>query len=83
MSTIVFGCYFAFLGIMVLLAVRNNAVYMERERVSDYVFRDGNDRWGDDLILYKSISYNEMMFKLWKPVKSFYKSSFPELYGRI
>jgi hypothetical protein len=54
-----------------MLAIRNNQVFDERRRVIDYIYDQYN--WRELREKYLEISYNEMVFKFWKPVESFYK----------
>jgi hypothetical protein len=57
------------LGILFLL--RNEEVYSYRRKVSDYVFWGSKD-WEEKLKIFESVSYNEMVFKIWRDVESFY-----------
>lgn len=61
-----------FLVFMIFMILRNNAVYKFRDRVIDEVY--DNENWEEKRKEYISVSYNEMVFKFWKPLKSFYKT---------
>lgn len=63
-----------------MLYSRNDAVFMERDRVIEIVdklahkdmagHKDYTWRYDE----FRKITYEEMFYKFWKPVKSFYKN---------
>lgn len=59
--------------IMLFILYRNNKVLEFRLRVIDRVFRDANYMKREKI--FRSVSYYEMLFKFWKPLKSFYKGT--------
>uniref|UniRef100_A0A6M3J341 Uncharacterized protein n=1 Tax=viral metagenome TaxID=1070528 RepID=A0A6M3J341_9ZZZZ len=72
------GFLLAGLGIYIL--IRNGHVYNERQRIlgicskqAKDCIRNGNHNWRSYYDFFDHHSYNEMVFKFWKPVKSFYK----------
>jgi len=50
---------------------RNERVFKERQRMIEWVFEQSD--WEEKKKLLKNPSYNDMVYKFWKPVKSFYK----------
>lgn len=73
-SLIVYGLL-VFIGIGMLY--RNHRVSEERDRilkkVSQLADKDEIDNWEWRYDAFKEITYEEMLFYFWKPVKSFYK----------
>ena len=63
------------------MIIRNERVARERKRLLDIValkakklIKEGKD-WEEPYNYFRSISYDEMVYKFWKPVKSFYDYS--------
>ena len=63
------------------MIIRNERVAKERRRLLDIVdlkarslIKEGKD-WEEPYNYFRSISYDEMVYKFWKPVKSFYDYS--------
>lgn len=70
--------------VLFYISPRNKKVYSERMRVLNLIFdnyykllKSGKNvettYYEDKLKEFDKISYNEMLYKFWKPVKSFYK----------
>lgn len=61
-------------GVFVLaavgLVVRNQRVYDYRSRLINYAYDQEN--WQAEVAIYKSVGYNTMVGKFWKPLASFY-----------
>jgi len=61
------------------MSFRNFRVYEERIRVLNYASKKAKEAidkgcdWEKEYEIADRYSYNEMMYKFWKPVKSFYK----------
>ncbi len=74
---------FGLLGIVTIyLSVRNNSVFNKRSDVLAYIYalnmddiENGNGRTNSikRYEIFDSITYNEMIYKFWKSVHSFYK----------
>ena len=56
---------------LLMLIVRNELVFRERNKMIDWIFSHKN--WEEKIKLFDEYGYNEMVLKFWKPVKSFYK----------
>jgi hypothetical protein len=74
----------ALLGVPVFMLIRNERVARERLRILNYIReQNGRDitagiwdrRWEDRYDEFDRISYNEMLVRFWKPVRSFYADS--------
>ena len=69
---IILMCFCIYMGF------RNNHVYKEKIRIVGIVSIlsskdiDNDKEWMWRYDSFNKITYNEMLFKLWKPVKSFY-----------
>ncbi len=61
---------------LIITAIRNQLVFKERHRILDIVFSSKGD-WRKKQKLYHKFSYDEMVYKFWKPVTSFYEKDFP------
>lgn len=59
------------LPIPLCFMIRNQRVYQERQRMIWFIFQQGD--WEEKRKLLDNPSYDDMLFKFWKPVKSFYK----------
>jgi beta-lactamase regulating signal transducer with metallopeptidase domain len=61
----------------VFVVVRDFLIYRERRRILDkakWAAQSGNPEEAQRLLdLHESVSWNTMMLKFWKPVKSFYE----------
>ena len=67
--------FIAFLGVLgiifcFIILHRNEKVYKYRSKLSDNLFK--KDDWKRRLEIYDSIDYDEMVYKFWKPLDSFY-----------
>jgi len=56
----------------ILFGIRNNAVFKERNRMIDRASADFDLFW-DRLAELETHTYGEMLLKLWRPVKWFYR----------
>lgn len=65
LATISFAC-------ALIILFRNEAVWRERTRVTDWIFQPGFD-YKERLKVLDRYSYSEMVLKFWKPVGWFYK----------
>lgn len=54
----------------ILLFIRNEIVYNFRKKIIDKIFLSEN--WQEKLKEFDKVSYDEMVYKFWKPIKSFY-----------
>lgn len=70
------------MGIMItaiMLMIRNQLVYKERNNVLKKIHKLCEEdiikgvKWKCRYIEYEKITYEEMLYKIWIPVKSFYK----------
>ena len=78
-------CFLAFSWTMIALSCymlyRNERVGRERQRVLDICSRlaqvdiEAHRPWKQRYAYYDSVSYDEMLWKFWRPVKSFYDGS--------
>jgi hypothetical protein len=55
------------------MLIRNEMVYRERTRMINKCSASSLDSWQQVLAQYNQYTYNEMLLKFWKPVKSFYR----------
>jgi hypothetical protein len=65
-----FICGLMLLAWGIFMYFRNEAVLRYRMYLVDCVFAHRDYQWRRDV--YDRVSYNEMMFKFWKPLDSFY-----------
>lgn len=76
MVGILLGISFLTLVMSAWLLIRNIAVYNYRGKLLDLVFdeRPGDKlgAWQERHKYYATVSYNEMVYKFWKPISSFY-----------
>lgn len=71
MEKIIVVVLVVFLIFMTLMLLRNNSVAKERGRMIDWIYNQPD--WKVKRELLEKPSYNEMMVKIWRPVKWFYK----------
>jgi hypothetical protein len=62
----------------IISLIRNNMVYHFRARLlyslyNQVVREKDYDQWKRNIKKFESVSYHEMVYKFWKPIKSFYK----------
>lgn len=59
-----------------LCFIRNTAVYDFRGKIIEEVFNKTipNEEFEKRYKEFNSVSYNKMVFKFWKPLRSFYKT---------
>ena len=50
---------------------RNQTVYDYRSRIIEIIFSKDDWKWRHKE--FRKVSYNEMVYKFWKPLDSFYK----------
>lgn len=58
------------IGFCIYMFYRNDQVAAYRQAIIDRVFSFSDYKWRNDV--YKSVSYNDMVYKFWKPLDSFY-----------
>ena len=63
------SCIFL-VGFLFLILIRSQLIWAERKHILEC---EDNYKHFEERMLYEKYSYNEMLFKFWKPVKSFYK----------
>ena len=72
MIEIIFITAFILLFLLIYLCIRNEMIFKERRKILKGLQDNTYYSFGEKLNEYDSISYDEMLFKFWKPIKSFY-----------
>lgn len=60
------------MAFLVFLLFRNEAVYRYRKELMEEFFQ--KEDWVEKLKEFRSVPYQEMIYKFWKPLNSFYKT---------
>ncbi len=72
---IILGIYGVFVAAMLFLLIRNHQVYEFRGKILDKMYANSPGNLAKFLEMrnvFHEVSYDEMLFKFWKPLNSFY-----------